>query len=226
MAAKYTARDQRSGIRDQGSGIRYHGPGIRRSMKNVAIAFIVAVVLGTAAIFLRPGGEAGHRQTTAGAGAVNAPEPPPADAAAWRAAFPLEPPDVLVFVGHVPAPGEKALAAALVPFRAGRYQEAAPLLEQVYVDHPELAEAALYLGISRLFTDEIPNGIEILRQAQTSPRPHVSTQAQWYALVGIARLREPASGLAEVREVCEKRGPFQARACAALEALRGGARAP
>jgi hypothetical protein len=48
----------------------------------------------------------------------------------------------------------------------------------------------------------------------------VAAYASWYELVGIARLREPASGVAEVRAVCDRQGPFQLRACSALEQLQ------
>jgi hypothetical protein len=189
-------------------------------MSKLAGAFLVAVVLGAVAMFVLPGREA-KPGAAAKSPVVNAPEPPTADPAAWRSAFPLEPLEVPVFPGAVAGPGATALAAALVPFRAGRYQEAAPLLEQFHADNPEVTAATLALGVARLFTDEVPNGIEILRQAQASPEPAVAAAAQWYALVGIARLREPSSGIAEVREVCAKPGPFQARACAALERLEG-----
>jgi hypothetical protein len=188
-------------------------------MKNLVPAFVAAALLGAAAIVFLPAGDV-ERSRTPGSRVVNPPDLVTADAAAWRAAFPLEPPDVPFVLGVVAGPGDQALAAALVPFRAGRYQEAAPLLEQVHADYPDVTAAALSLGIARLFTDEIPNGIEILRRAQASPEPAVASAAQWYALVGIARLREPGSGIAEVREVCERPGPFQGRACAALESLK------
>lgn len=191
-------------------------------MQKLIVALLVAALAGAALVWLRPGLPA----PSASPAVVNPPAPATADAAAWRAAFPLEPLDVPFVLGAVAGPGEKALAAALVPFRAGRYAEAAPLLEQLYTDYPEVTAAALSLGVARLFTDEIPNGIEILRQAQASPDPAVAAAAEWYALVGIARLREPASGLAEVRDVCAKPGPFQARACAALETIEKRRSAP
>jgi hypothetical protein len=188
-------------------------------MQKILIAVLIGAGVGALLLLVSP--RTALTPLRPRAGVVYAPERPPADAAAWREAFPLEPPDLPPLTG-VPTERNKALATALIPFREKRYQEAAPLLEQVASDYPG-AEALLYLGIARLFTDEIPNGIEILRQAQASSEPHLAATAQWYALVGIARLREPASSLAEVREVCAKPGPFQARACAALDALKGGA---
>lgn len=185
-------------------------------MQKVIVALLVATAIGIALVRLRPAPAAGPPSTRP----LNAPPPPaPVDPAPYLAAFPLEPPQLLVSI-DTRLPADRAFKQALDLFQAGNYEAAAPRFEQVHADHPQLAAAALYLGIARLFTDEIPNGIEILRQAQTSPEPDVAAYAQWYALVGIARLREPASGMAEAREVCERPGPFQARACAALAALR------
>jgi thioredoxin-like negative regulator of GroEL len=188
-------------------------------MKNILAALLVAVVLGATAVYLT-GRRPPDRARDASSGVVNPPDPPPVDAAAYRAAFPLEPPERQLLIGVTDSAGT-AMSDAMRAFRAGRYQDAASQFEQVWTDHPDRSEAALYLGIARLFMDEIPAGIEVLRHAQASPEPGVAAAAQWYALVGIARLREPASGMAEAREVCEKPGPVQARTCAALEALPG-----
>ncbi len=189
-------------------------------MRNVLAALALAVVLGGVFVYLqRPTTtdspampESGEAADVKGADAATA------DSERWQAAFPLEPAPVLE---GGDSPGAAALARALQPYRKGDYQAAASELESVWIDHPDEHRAALYLGVSRLFMDEVPNAIEILRMAQASPDPRVAAEAQWYVLVGIARLREPASGIAEVREVCEREGPYSARACAALKQLTG-----
>jgi thioredoxin-like negative regulator of GroEL len=176
-------------------------------------ALVVAGAAGALALALLPA-----PATTGSAGVPG--ETVASDPAVWRALFPLEVPDIQPLVGVVPDPASEALAEAYVPFREGNYQEAATRFEHVWTESPDVHEAALYLGIARLFLDEVPAGIEVLRQAQGSDKPHVAAYASWYELVGIARLREPASGVAEVRAVCDRQGPFQLRACSALEQLQ------
>lgn len=190
-------------------------------LKNILVALVVAALLGAGAIYLA-GGPAPDRAREA-ARVVNPPDPPPVDAAAYRAAFPLEPPAPFV-LSDTRTPADRAFKQALDLFHAGKHEAAAPLFEELSSDSLTGARSSLYLGVTRLFMDEVPAGIETLRQAQAQAQatePAVAATAEWYALVGIARLREPASVVVEARAVCEKPGPFQARACAALEALQG-----
>lgn len=187
-------------------------------MRNVLAALALAVVLGGIFAYLqRPATtDLPARPQSGEAANVSGADVAVADPQRWRAAFPLEPAPVLE---GGDGPGAAALARALQPYRKGDYQAAATALDGVWLDHPDEHRAALYLGVSRLFMDEVPNALEILRMAQASPDPRVAAEAQWYVLVGIARLREPASGIAEVREVCEHPGPYSDRACAALKQL-------
>jgi hypothetical protein len=148
---------------------------------------------------------------------VNPPDPPPvADPERWRAAFPLTKAEI--HEGE-DTPGARALARALEPYRRGEYQQAASALEGVWLDHPGEHRAALYLGVSRLFLDEVPAAIEVLQMAQASPNPAVTADARWYALVGIARLRDPSDAEAGARALCTAGGPAKDRACRAVEAL-------
>jgi hypothetical protein len=205
MSAKYTAR---------------------MPVRRLVTALTLAVVLGVAFSWL---------QSRDGATPASEPTPSLDETTAaefahvtpdqWQAAFPLTLPDLQPFGGAVQAPVDRDLANAHGSLMAGRYGEAATRFESIWMEHPDRLDAALYLGITRLFLDEVPNGIEILRQAQGSSEPHIAAYAQWYALVGIARLREPGSGMVEAREVCERPGPFSARACGALERL-GAPREP
>ena len=147
-------------------------------MRNVLAALALAVVLGGVFVYLQ-------RPTTTDSPAMpesgEAADVKGADAAVtdperWRAAFPLEP--APVHEGG-DSPGAVALARALQPYRKGDYPAAASALESVWIDHPDEHRAALYLGVSRLFMDEVPNAIEILRMAQASPDPRVAAEAQW-----------------------------------------------
>jgi hypothetical protein len=185
-------------------------------VRNIIVALVIALSLGGILVYLHGPAARDSGGVRVDPGDVNEPEGATTDPERWRAAFPLEP--APIHEGG-DTPGARALTRALEPYRKGDYQKAASELEGVWIDYPDEHRAALFLGISRLFIDEVSAAIEVLRQAQASPDPQVVAEAQWYVLVGIARLREPASGIAEVREACERPGPYSARACAALEQL-------
>ncbi len=138
----------------------------------------------------------------------------PQDAARWREAFPLTPLAPPVLAGTTPL--ERQLNTAFEPYRRGDYAAAASALDGVRLDHPDDPVAALYLGISRLFMDEVPNGLEILRSIPGSASAEVMAEAEWYGLVGIARLRDPSAALPEARALCARGGPASTRACAAV----------
>jgi hypothetical protein len=151
-------------------------------------------------------------------GVVNAPDPAPVDTARWLAAFPLEPLDAPVIVATtIPA---RALNAALDPYRTGDYAAAATALDGFLLDHPGDPVATLYLGISRLFMDEPQNALELLRGMPGSASEQVMAEAEWYSVVGAARLRDPSAAEADARVLCDRKGPASTRACAALERLR------
>jgi len=185
-------------------------------MKNVGWALVVAVALGAGAIYLTRGA-APVPSRPAATGAVNAPEPAPADPAPYLAAFPLTPIEAPLVAGT--SPGARALNAALEPYRKGDYAAAASALDGVRLDYPDDPLAALYLGISRLFMDEPQNALEILRPLEYGTPPQVSAEAAWYSLVGIARLRDPSAVEGEAKALCAKGGPTSARACTAVELL-------
>jgi hypothetical protein len=187
-------------------------------MRHVLVAAVVALVLGAGAIYL----QRGERAPTAGL--VNVPEPNPVDPAPYRDAFPLTPLDAPPVAGETPA--ARALEQALVPYRKGDYTTAASALDGVLLDHPGESRAALYLGISRLFMDEVPNALEILRPLTSGTPPDVAAEAAWYGLVGIARLRDPSSVETEARALCHSGGPSSQRACAALAAIDTGRQRP
>ena len=66
--------------------------------------------------------------------------------------------------------------------------------------------ATLYLGISRLFMDEPQNALEILRGMPGSASEQVMVEAEWYSVVGAARLRDPSAAEGEARTLCERKG--------------------
>ena len=104
-------------------------------------------------------------------------------------------------------PSARALNTALEPYRKGDYVAAATALDGFLLDHPDDPVATLYLGISRLFMDEPQNALEILRGMPGSASEQVMAEAEWYSVVGIARLRDPSAAEAEARTLCERKGP-------------------
>lgn len=194
-----------------------------RLISAAAVALVLALLLAVVRPATAPVG--GTTATPAGAqpGAVSA---PPLPAEVWREAFPLVPAEVHLSPDELGAargaPDRAAVLAldrALEPYRAGDYQKAAVALEGVSLDHPAEHRAALYLGVARLFIDEPQAAIESLRQAQQSTNPDVLADAEWYILVGIARLREPDEAEADAKAVCARGGPAAVRPCRAVGVL-------
>ncbi len=177
----------------------------------------MAIAIGVAVALRVMGGTTPKPEVT-NQSVVNAPDPAPVDSARWLAAFPLEPLEAPAIVGNSPA--ARALNTALERYRKGDYVAAATALDGFLLDYPGDPAATLYLGISRLFMDEPQNGLEILRGMPGSASEQVMAEAEWYSVVGAARLRDPSAAEGEARTLCERKGPASARACAALERLR------
>lgn len=198
-------------------GAKYTAPD-RVGMKKLVGAFVLALVVGAAAIALRSGSNPGPGQVSSGV--VNAPDQVPVDPAPYLAAFPLTAPDIPPVAATSPA--DRALAAALAPMRAGDMPAAATALDGRLLDHPGNPRAQLYLGIARLFQDEPQNALELLRPLEFNAPPDVAAEAAWYSLVGIARLRDPSGIETEAQALCESGRATAARACEALRTLSAG----
>jgi len=202
----------------------------------LAAGLVVAAVLalGLAALGPDPQRRGGRSSPRASAPPPAAPALPALPPDVWREAFPLVHADLHLSPAELKAtpstPGMAAVVAlnrALKPYRAGDDQKAAVELEGVLLDHPEEYRAALYLGVARLFIDEPQAAIESLRQAQQSTNADVLADAEWYILVGIARLREPDQAETDATALCARGGPASARPCravAVLAAARAAAR--
>jgi hypothetical protein len=163
-----------------------------------------------------------------GAGAVradnptsvsNAPAPTlsEADRLRWREAFPLTPLAPPAMAGADPL--TRALRAAFVPYLRGDYTAAATAFDSIRLDHPDDPVSTLYLGICRLYQDEVPNALELLRGIPGTATASQMAEASWYGLVGIARLRDPSGARTEADALCRGGGPAATRACDALTRL-------
>jgi hypothetical protein len=181
-------------------------------MRNLVVALAVAVALGAAATYL-------HRPADPApvSGVVNAPDAAPVvDADRFLRAFPLEPLPAPPALGESAA--DRALDKALTPYRAKDYAGAASALDQVLLDFPGDPRAVLYLGVARLLSGEPQNALEILGGMPASSA-ELAAEAEWYTLVGIARLRDPRDAADRARRVCRSDGLNKARACGAVTTL-------
>ncbi len=181
-------------------------------MQKIVGALGVAAVIGVVLVLLRPA-PASKPDTAA---VVNPPEPAIIDAPPYLAAFPLEPIAAPAALGDAAA--DRALDRALAPYRRQDYVGAASALEQMLLDFPREPRAVLYLGVARLLSGEPQNALEILGGMPTSSEG-LAAEAEWYTLVGIARLRDPRDAGDRARGLCAADGPNKARACAAVDAL-------
>lgn len=140
-----------------------------------------------------------------------------ADRLRWREAFPLTPLAPPAMAGADPL--TRALRAAFVPYLRGDYTAAATAFDSIRLDHPDDPVSTLYLGICRLYQDEVPNALELLRGIPGTATASQMAEASWYGLVGIARLRDPSGARAEADALCRGGGPAATRACDALTRL-------
>lgn len=109
----------------------------------------------------------------------------------------------------------KAFGGAIAPYREGRYDEAATRLEPVARAFPDVPEASFYLGVSRLLMGDARGALEPLARARRAET--LGEAARWFEAVAAERAGESGAADARLRELCDARGDFQARACAALE---------
>ena len=113
-----------------------------------------------------------------------------------------------------------ALVAALAPYQAGDYADAAVGLSQVVKDAPASGEAHFYLGVSQLMAGHPDAAVASLGRASQLLPVARQPEAEWYRATAEQRvgLTEPAR--ARLREICARAGAYQAQACAAEASLK------
>lgn len=116
------------------------------------------------------------------------------------------------------SPFMRAFGAAIAPYRAGRFAEAATALSDVAAAHPGVPEAAFYLGMARLHAGQPGDAVAPLRRGVASAV--VGSEARWWEAVALARAGRIADAHQALERLCASEGAVARRACAAIPALR------
>ncbi len=131
------------------------------------------------------------------------------------------PPDALVLRGSTPEPYVAALASALQPWRADRFDEAARRFLGVTRNFPGRARGHYYLGASLLMDGRAAEAIAPLERARTlATDGTLRDSAAWYLAVAFERSGRASLAVQELASICDGDGPRRADACRGLERLR------
>ena len=109
----------------------------------------------------------------------------------------------------------KAFGAAIAPYRAGQFAEAAVALAPVVEKYSAVSEAWFYLGAARLYSGQAAEAIEPLRRAQSSGV--VADEARWLHAVALQHAARDTDARAALQVLCSASGPYQDRACAVVK---------
>jgi len=125
--------------------------------------------------------------------------------------------------GNAPSSAEsylRALGAALDPYRAANYADAAARLAPLARKYPQSAEAAFYLGVSLLLVNQPEQARQALEQAESLRREALRDEVQWFLSVAWERTGNPGQAVARLKPLCDAPGPYRHQACSALRQLR------
>jgi hypothetical protein len=106
-----------------------------------------------------------------------------------------------------------AFGAAVVPYRAGRYSDAAAALDEVARRHPDVPEGWFYLGAARLLAGDAVGAMAPLERARASTV--LAAEARWLGAVALARAGRGPEADAALAAMCADDPTNRARACAA-----------
>jgi len=112
------------------------------------------------------------------------------------------------------------LAAALQPYRADNYAEAARRLEALSSKFPESPESHFYLGVSRLFLKQHETAFASLETAARLSDETLRDDITWYRALALERLNRQADAVREMDTLCARAGDYKAKACSAVEDLK------
>lgn len=112
------------------------------------------------------------------------------------------------------------LAAALEPYRADDYAEAARRLESLSRKYPDAAEPLFYAGVSQLFLNQNDAAIRLLEAARQHPGDTLRDDIAWYLAVAFDRAGRTADARREAEALCMDPGEYKERACAAANAIK------
>lgn len=112
----------------------------------------------------------------------------------------------------------RAFGAAIAPYRAGQFAAAAAALTAVVAAHPDVPEAAFYLGMARLHAGQPGDAVEPLRHGAASAV--VGSEARWWEAVALARDGRSADAQQALERLCASDGAVARRACTAVATSR------
>jgi hypothetical protein len=131
------------------------------------------------------------------------------------------PPDALVLRGSTSEPYVAALASALQPWRANRFEEAARRFLGMTKKFPDRARGHYYLGASLLMDGRAADAVGPLDRARTLATDRtLRDSATWYLAVAFERSGRAALAVQELAAICRGDGARRADACRGLERLR------
>jgi hypothetical protein len=190
----------------------------------IALAAGISIVLGVAATWWWARSAGRPDATVATASGGNSQKPLSADIPVLWA---IEPPAVRVPLSSLEASrsgehsGEStALLDALGPYQQGDFHATVAPLERVVRDHPQNADAALYLGVSYLMTARPAAALGPLGRALERAGPDRRREIAWYLATAEQRAGRIPESRSRLAALCAQAGPYQSRACAAEAALK------
>lgn len=140
---------------------------------------------------------------------------------------PLRPPSIdlpagaLVLRGGAVDPYVSALSRALMPFREGRYDEAAARLGRISEAFPGRPHALFYRGVALMLAGRASQALPVLEQARAAAAPGSSfrAEASWYLAAALQRQGRREHAVAELILLCDVTGDREREACLALHHL-------
>lgn len=106
-----------------------------------------------------------------------------------------------------------AFGGAMVPYREGRYAEAAAALDGVTRRQTDVAEGWFYLGASRLWAGDAAGALAPLERARASTV--LAVEARWLGVVALERAGRRLEADAALAAMCRDDPANRERACAA-----------
>jgi len=112
------------------------------------------------------------------------------------------------------------LIEALAPYQSGDYGAAVAELTRVVQAHPGSPDASFYLGVASLLANRPSEAIAPLGVAAQQAVGERRDAVEWYLAAAEQRTGYPDAARERLAPLCRATGPFQSRACDAMQALR------
>ena len=113
------------------------------------------------------------------------------------------------------------LAAALDPYRAGRFAEAMAPLQRLASARPDATEPWFYLGASALMAGRAVDAIPALEAARRLADPAFADEAAWLLAAALERSGRRDDARRELQTMCAGAGTYRARACDVVTSFDG-----